>query len=125
MDSVKTFLNLLIEQEDGSGLYKIFGGYWELAYPIMQNHAPEELKTYENMFPEDFEYFNPRVNEILTAGDEGKDWKNAVLYYNSRLDSHHTTQDVDYIPDPETGEDIPYLPNQSINVKQHFGREDE
>ncbi len=122
--AVKKFLELLTVQEKGECAYKFFGGYWELAYPIFKKYAPEELKKYENKLPEEFDYFNPRVAEILASGDEITDWRNAVNYCNNRMGSYANPTDVDYITDPETGDDIPYIPNQSIDAAQHFGRED-
>jgi hypothetical protein len=123
-EAVKKFLELMSNQEDGKCLYKFFGGCWELAYPIFKKYAPKELQAYEDRLPEEFTYFNPQVEKILSTGDEKENWTAAVNYYNSRMASYANPQDVDFITDPTTGDDIPYVPNQSIDAKQYFGREE-
>lgn len=122
-DRVKQFLNLMNSQENGERLYKYLGGYWEVIYPMFLKYAPEELKTYENTAVEEFVNFNPRVKELLDAGNEEENWANAINYYNGRLkyynasDQHIIEIDYDLMKDDED-DYIGYIPNE-ITAKRN------
>lgn len=115
-ERAKQFLNQMTYQERGEGLYKYFGGYWEIVYPIFVEYAPKELKRYENTAMEEFMNFNPRVKELLDAGNEEKNWANAINYYNNRM-AYNNTHDTHIIEidDDKLKEDeddyIEYVPN--------------
>lgn len=120
-DRLKTFLEVMKLQEKGFGTFKFFGVYWEVIHPLFNKYQPELLKSYENLLNEEFEYFNPRVKEIIDTGDEEQNFKNAVNHYNREF-QYKQTPDIDYVEDPDSGLDIAYMPNQSIDQNMHFGR---
>ncbi len=119
----KELLRNWIAQEDGSGLYKYSGRYWEILYPLLQKHAPEELKQYEKTVGEEFNYFNEDVQRRIDKRNDEKNLKITLEYINSRIDNYSKPSDVDYIELPNE-ELLPYVPNQNIDVNQHFGREE-
>jgi len=117
-----TLLDTWLKSENGEGLFRYAGGYWEVLLPILKKYAPDKLKRYENMLCEEFTYSNERVKELLDKGDEEKNIRNAVKYINHRIDSYCTPSEIHFIED-ENGEIIPYMPNQSIDIDQYFGRD--
>ena len=122
--SCKKQLELWISNylQNGERTHCFAGGYWELLYPLFEKYAPSELKYYEDLICDEFSYFNPRVKEILDLGNEEKNYRKAIKYLNSRI-SFSDYDEVHYIHDPESGEDIPYLPNYYIDINSHYGRE--
>lgn len=121
-DTVNSFLHTWLANERGQGEYKQVGGYWEVLYPIFIRVAPEKIKVYENLLGE-FEVFNPQVKKIF---DEGSDLYNligALLYVKERQAGYALPGDVHLI-DLGNDEIIPYIPNQSIDAHDYWGRED-
>lgn len=112
------------ETENGEGLFKFTGGYWEVLHPILKKYAPKQLAEYEKAAGETFDYFNEEVKKSLATGDEETDIKNAIDYLNGRLEQYATANDVHII---DLGDDniIPYMPNQDIDPSDYFGRENE
>lgn len=91
----------------------------------MEKYEPELLKEYSKLIGEEFDYFNDKVRELLTTGDELKDLENAIEYFQNRIGSYAGVNDIHHIEDEENDETIPYMPNQNIDSKVYFGREDE
>ncbi|MFA3784139.1 hypothetical protein ABRY23_13855 [Melioribacteraceae bacterium 4301-Me] len=120
--ALNSILDSWIQGENGEGMYKYSGGYWEVLLPLFKKYVPEKLKSYENMLCEEFDYTNERVRKLLDSGDEEQNVRNAIKYINYRIDSMAGANDFHYIED-ENGEDIPYIPNMYIDINDHFDRE--
>ncbi len=119
----KTLLGIWNANEDGSGQYKFTGGYWEVLYPLLKKYAPEELKRYQNLLSEEFNYFDERVKAKVDTGDEEQNFRNAVNYMNNRIRNMYAAGSEHQI---DLGDDeiIAYLPNQNIDQNDYWGRED-
>lgn len=120
-DGVNTLLDNWISEDQGEGLYKLTGRFWEVLHPILKKYAPEKLVKYENIVGE-FEIFDERVKKLVDYDDELCNWIASVLNYNSRF-SYSSVTDVDLVNDPATDDDIAYLPNQVIDTNAYLGRE--
>lgn len=120
-EKVKQLLKTWIETEDGTGNYKLTGPYWEVLYPILKKHEPQLLQQYENKLQEVFENFNEEVKVKVFSGDEELDYMNAINYMNMRERQYANNGDVHYVD--FDGDDYAYIPNQSIDQNEHFGRE--
>jgi len=118
----ESLINTWLRAENGEGLYKYAGGYWEVLLPILRKYVPKKLKMYENMLGVEFNYSNEKVKELLDAGDEETNMRNAIEYINNRIDSFYLPSEVHFIDDGN-GEDIPYIPNQNIDINQYYGRD--
>ncbi len=118
----RILLRVWMTNEQGRGEYKYCGGYWEVLYPLLRKYAPEQLDSYERMLPENFDYFDDRVHEILDSGSEEKNFRNAVNYMNARMAMYYP-ESVHHI---EMGDDeiLAYVPNQNIDQNDYWGRED-
>ncbi|HEX2868713.1 MAG TPA: hypothetical protein VHO03_16855 [Ignavibacteriales bacterium] len=119
-EKIKNLLNLWIATDNGQELYRFTGPYWEVLYPLMEQHAPKELGQYENIAGP-FEVFNEDIKKKYESGNEDTDFRNTINYMNGRLYSTSST-DVHLI---DMGYDniIAYLPNQEIDQKGYWGRE--
>ncbi|MGK9475597.1 hypothetical protein [Melioribacter sp. OK-6-Me] len=51
---LNNLLNTWIKSEDGTGVYKYVGGYWELLLPLFKKYTPEGIKMYQNLICEEF-----------------------------------------------------------------------
>lgn len=123
-DVCPKIINNWIDNYDKFGelMHNYTGGYWEVLYPVLKKYAPEKLEEYAKLIGQEFEIFNERVKELVDSGDEMTNYKNAIEYLNACF-SYTNCNDVHYVADEENDEDIPYLPNQNIDIKQHLGRE--
>lgn len=121
-EKCKVLLDTWMQEEKGTGEYKLVGGYWELLYPLFQKYAPEELQKYERATGEKFEHFNSEVREVLDAGDEETNFRNAVNYMIDWMRTHPpgSVHHID-MPDDEI---LAYIPNQNIDQNDYWGRED-
>lgn len=119
----KALLDIWNANEDGTGRYKYTGGYWEVLYPLLDKYAPGELARYEELLSEQFDYFNERVKAAIDTGNEEENFRNAVNYMNSRMQSMYTAGSIHQI---DLGDDeiLGYLPNQNIDQSEYWGRED-
>lgn len=120
-EKVKQLLNTWIQTEDGTGTFKLTGPYWEVLYPVLKKYEPELLQQYENKLYEVFEYFNEEVRTKVSTGDEEQDYINAINYMNAREQQYANNGDVHYVD--FNGDDYAYIPNESIDQNEHFGRE--
>lgn len=110
--------------EDGTGNYKLTGPYWEVLYPILKEYAAEKLAEYERKCGEKFDFFNSEVKRLVDSGDEEENFLNAINYMNGMENSFATPQTIHQV---DTADDriIPYIPNQNIDEKDYWGREEE
>jgi len=122
-EKVEQLLSTWIQTEDGTGTFKLTGPYWEVLYPILEKHEPDLLKKYENKLQERFENFNEEVRAKVSSGDEGQDYINAINYMNERERQYANNSDVHYVDIDGDGDDYAYIPNESIDQSEHFGRE--
>ena len=115
-------LDVWMQSEDGNGNYKLTGPYWEVLYPLLLKHAPEKLKQYESMLNDRFDYFDAEVKQAIDVGNEDQNYINAINYMNEMEDNFATTT---YIHEVDLGNDRikPYIPNQSIDENDYWGRE--
>lgn len=113
---VQQFFNIvLLDQERGTGLFRYFGGYWEVIYPILKKYDPQDLNEYEGLLCDQFTYFNPEVKELLDAGDEESNWALGINYFNARR-QYYSASDIHYIePKDDEKDPIPYMPNQYVS----------
>ena len=112
-------LSQWIGQEDGQGIYKMTGAYWEVLLPILEKHSPDKLQAYANMLGEDFDIRNDRVQRIVDQLNEEKNYRNAILYFNNRQDSYATPADPHYL---DFGDDniVSYIPNEAMQEQPEF-----
>ncbi|MCX6170647.1 MAG: hypothetical protein NTX65_15000 [Ignavibacteriales bacterium] len=120
-EGVNALLDNWVVEDQGIGLYKLTGRFWEVLYPILKKYAPIKLVEYEKLVGE-FEVFNERVKKLVDYDDELCNWIASILNYNSRF-SFASPNDVDLVNDPVTDDDIAYLPNQEIDTNAYLGRE--
>ena len=113
------WLTTWIKQPERSK-YKLLGGFWEVILPILRKYEPEKTKKYENLVGS-FDYSNDEVKELFDYGDDLTNILAGLTYYNERVVGFATAEDPHYITIGE--KDIAYIPNQSIDQEQHFGRE--
>lgn len=97
--------------EQGEGLFRLTGPYWEVLYPILLKYAPNQLHAYENLIMEEFEVFNDDVKEVVDVGNEEKNYRNAIKYMNAREDMYATPLDPHYIT-IKNGDELEYIPNR-------------
>lgn len=120
-EGVNALLDNWISEDQGEGLYKLTGRFWEVLHPILKKYATAKLSKYEEIVG-NFEIFDERVKKLVDYDDELCNWMASVLNYNSRF-SFASPNDVDVVNDPETDDDIAYLPNQEIDTNAYLGRE--
>jgi hypothetical protein len=112
-EKCKSLIRVWIQQENGDGVYKLTGGYWEVLLPILEKYAPNELAEYGQLLGENFDIRNQQVKTLLDMGLEETNYKNALEFMNERIDMFATPQDPHYI---DLGDDniIAYIPNQAV-----------
>lgn len=120
-DGVNALLDVWIAEDHGNGYYKLTGRYWEVLYPILKKYSPKKLAVYEGLVG-NFEIFNEQVKKLVDYNDELCNWVASIINFNSRF-KFADLNEVDLINDPETDEDIAYLPNQFIDTNTYLGRE--
>lgn len=124
-DTANTLLDVWIKTDNGQGLFRYTGGFWEVLYPILKKEAPEKLKEYENIVGE-LDHFNPQIKEQFDYQSDLLNLLGALRYMNERADRFHSADEAHIIEiEDEDGDsiDIAYIPNQSIDQGQYFGRE--
>lgn len=122
-EKVKDLLENWLDQETGEGLFKFTGMFWEALHPLMQKHQPELLAKYSNLLGESFDYFNPKVKALCAGLTEEELLSKTLDYYSARLE--YSTANDPHILSFDEDDVVAYLPNQSIDQGQYFGREGE
>jgi hypothetical protein len=122
-EAVNSLLDTWLTNERGQGEYKQTGGFWEALHPILFKIAPQKAGKYENVVG-GFTEFDDKVKDLFDEGSDIYNVLGALLYIKERENSFATPQDIHQI-DLGNDEIMPYIPNQSINSKDFWGREDQ
>lgn len=121
-DRTKLYLQNLLQTDNGMKLFRQAGPYWETFCPILKKYAPAELAVYER-FAGPFDYFNEKVKAEYDHKNDLLNFLAALAYQEMRYNTMQNPNEVHLIE--VDGEEIPYMPNQNIDVDQYFGREKE
>lgn len=121
-DRTKLYLLNLLETDENGTFYKQTGPYWETFYEVLKKYAPFQLDAYERRAGK-FTYFDERVRAEYDYKDDLLNFMAALAYQGMRYDTMQNPDEVHLI---ELGEedDYAYMPNQSIDQDQYFGRGD-
>jgi hypothetical protein len=119
-DRCKRILDFWIKNDRSYNLYKQSGPYWENLNVILKKYSPELYKEYERIVGP-FSFTNTKVKKEYDYGEDTLNLVAALIYMEIRNESLQDPDKVHYIE--IDGDDIPYIPNQYLDIDLFLGRE--